>query len=185
MSIFRCYDVASLGDLPQCVMDCWELLRSEAFFLLLSNFTGLRLHYLCPNDDEEDDENEEAEGAKEQGDTPAGESSGSLVESSSSADASRAKGACHLRNSTTCKCVCFDSDLLRRAKHARMLWRAASLVPRWLHPVARRASSAGRVCAGPCFALLLSRWVFNTRVWAQNKQIHPIVWLLPKLNYPS
>uniref|UniRef100_A0A8D3D980 Prolyl 3-hydroxylase OGFOD1 n=1 Tax=Scophthalmus maximus TaxID=52904 RepID=A0A8D3D980_SCOMX len=45
----RCYEVASLDmphDMPQCVSACWELLRSESFFLLLSNFTGLRLHYL-------------------------------------------------------------------------------------------------------------------------------------------
>uniref|UniRef100_A0A672I573 Prolyl 3-hydroxylase OGFOD1 n=1 Tax=Salarias fasciatus TaxID=181472 RepID=A0A672I573_SALFA len=37
---------ASLDSLPPCVKACWELLHSEAFFLLLSNFTGLRLHYL-------------------------------------------------------------------------------------------------------------------------------------------
>uniref|UniRef100_A0A672I4M0 2-oxoglutarate and iron-dependent oxygenase domain containing 1 n=1 Tax=Salarias fasciatus TaxID=181472 RepID=A0A672I4M0_SALFA len=42
----RCYEAASLDSLPPCVKACWELLHSEAFFLLLSNFTGLRLHYL-------------------------------------------------------------------------------------------------------------------------------------------
>ncbi|KAI4830500.1 hypothetical protein KUCAC02_002128 [Chaenocephalus aceratus] len=42
----RCYEAASLDTLPQCLSECLELLRSEAFFLLLSNFTGLRLHYL-------------------------------------------------------------------------------------------------------------------------------------------
>ncbi|KAK7913068.1 hypothetical protein WMY93_013279 [Mugilogobius chulae] len=52
----RCYDVASLDNLPECVHGCWELLHSEAFFLLLSNFTGLRLHYLCPSDDDDDKE---------------------------------------------------------------------------------------------------------------------------------
>uniref|UniRef100_A0A8C6UKM5 Prolyl 3-hydroxylase OGFOD1 n=1 Tax=Neogobius melanostomus TaxID=47308 RepID=A0A8C6UKM5_9GOBI len=40
----RCYDVASLANLPECVHGCFELLHSEAFFLLLSNFTGLRLY---------------------------------------------------------------------------------------------------------------------------------------------
>ncbi|XP_022599502.1 prolyl 3-hydroxylase OGFOD1 [Seriola dumerili] len=80
----RCYEVASLDTLPQCVSTCWELLRSEAFFLLLSNFTGLRLHYLCPTDD--DDEREQ----KEQEDVRDGEATGSSTESPS-ANASRAK----------------------------------------------------------------------------------------------
>ncbi|XP_008308246.1 prolyl 3-hydroxylase OGFOD1 [Cynoglossus semilaevis] len=51
----RCYEVASVHSLPQCVSGCWELLHSEAFFLLLSNFTGLRLHFLCPADDDEEE----------------------------------------------------------------------------------------------------------------------------------
>ncbi|XP_003970033.2 prolyl 3-hydroxylase OGFOD1 [Takifugu rubripes] len=86
----RCYEVASLGNLPQCVRECWELLHSEAFFLLLSNFTGLRLHYLCPDDDGDDkDKKEQNEGLKEQDDTQAGGTSGSLVESA--ADTSRGK----------------------------------------------------------------------------------------------
>lgn len=53
--ILRCYEVASVHSLPQCVSGCWELLHSEAFFLLLSNFTGLRLHFLCPADDDEEE----------------------------------------------------------------------------------------------------------------------------------
>ncbi|XP_017296351.1 prolyl 3-hydroxylase OGFOD1 isoform X2 [Kryptolebias marmoratus] len=57
----RCYEAASLDTLPECVRSCWELLQSEAFFLLLSNFTGLRLHYLCPADEEEDEEKEDEE----------------------------------------------------------------------------------------------------------------------------
>uniref|UniRef100_A0A7N6F5U6 Prolyl 4-hydroxylase alpha subunit domain-containing protein n=1 Tax=Anabas testudineus TaxID=64144 RepID=A0A7N6F5U6_ANATE len=52
----RCCEVASLETVPQCVSACWELLHSEAFFLLLSNFTGLRLHYLCPADDDDDND---------------------------------------------------------------------------------------------------------------------------------
>ncbi|XP_044050923.1 prolyl 3-hydroxylase OGFOD1 [Siniperca chuatsi] len=71
----RCHDMASLDTLPQCVSACWELLRSEAFFLLLSNFTGLRLHYLCPADDEDKDEEKE--------DVRDGEATGSSTESPS------------------------------------------------------------------------------------------------------
>ncbi|KAL3992940.1 U4/U6.U5 tri-snRNP-associated protein 1 [Sarotherodon galilaeus] len=81
----RCYEAAALDSLPQCVSACWELLHSEAFFLLLSNFTGLRLHYLCPADDEEDDDEEKDK--KQQDD---GEATGSSNEPSS-ADASREK----------------------------------------------------------------------------------------------
>ncbi|KAM8894564.1 prolyl 3-hydroxylase OGFOD1 isoform 2-T2 [Spinachia spinachia] len=83
----RCYEVASLDTLPQCVSACWELLCSEAFFLLLSNYTGLRLHYLCPADDDDDDddtEDEESENARN------AEATGSLTESSS-ANKSREK----------------------------------------------------------------------------------------------
>lgn len=31
-----------------------ELFRAEAFFLLLSNFTGLKLHFLAPEDEDEE-----------------------------------------------------------------------------------------------------------------------------------
>ncbi|XP_030269284.1 prolyl 3-hydroxylase OGFOD1 [Sparus aurata] len=80
----RCYDVASLDTLPQCVGECWELLRSESFFLLLSNFTGLQLHYLCPADDEDEDKEEDE-------DVPeSGEATGSSTESRS-ANTSRKK----------------------------------------------------------------------------------------------
>uniref|UniRef100_A0AAQ5ZZV2 Prolyl 4-hydroxylase alpha subunit domain-containing protein n=1 Tax=Amphiprion ocellaris TaxID=80972 RepID=A0AAQ5ZZV2_AMPOC len=57
----RNYEVASLDTVPQCVTACWELLRSESFFLLLSNFTGLRLHYLCPADEDDDEDKEKQE----------------------------------------------------------------------------------------------------------------------------
>ncbi|CAB1339382.1 unnamed protein product [Coregonus sp. 'balchen'] len=71
----RCYEVASLESFPQCVNACWELLCSEAFFLLLSNFTGLRLHYLSPSDEDEEEEKdqedeEEREATGSSGDTP-------------------------------------------------------------------------------------------------------------------
>ncbi|XP_031170197.1 prolyl 3-hydroxylase OGFOD1 isoform X2 [Sander lucioperca] len=81
----RCYEAASLDTLPQCVSACWELLRSEAFFLLLSNFTGLRLHYLCPADDDDDNKDEERE------DVLDGKAMGSSTESPSSANTSREK----------------------------------------------------------------------------------------------
>ncbi|XP_029986912.1 prolyl 3-hydroxylase OGFOD1 [Sphaeramia orbicularis] len=75
----RCCEVAALDTLPQCVSACWELLHSEAFFLLLSNFTGLRLHYLCPDDDDDEDKVKK----KEQDNGQAQEASGSSAESSS------------------------------------------------------------------------------------------------------
>lgn len=58
--------MADLDSLPPCVKDCWELLHSEAFFLLLSNFTGLRLHFLCPADNDDDDEEKEKEAKAEE-----------------------------------------------------------------------------------------------------------------------
>lgn len=80
---FRCYESASVDSLPECVSLCWELLRSEAFFLLLSNFTGLRLHYLCPADEE--DEDRETKDDKEEG-----EVAGTSAESPSSSSSSKA-----------------------------------------------------------------------------------------------
>ncbi|XP_012736449.2 prolyl 3-hydroxylase OGFOD1 [Fundulus heteroclitus] len=71
----RCYESASLDSLPECVSACWELLRSEAFFLLLSNFTGLHLHFLCPADEEDEEKEDDAE---------EGEVAGTSAESSSS-----------------------------------------------------------------------------------------------------
>lgn len=75
----RCYESASLDSLPECVSVCWELLRSEAFFLLLSNFTGLRLHYLCPADEED-------EGKDKTDDKEEGEAAGTSAESSAGAN---------------------------------------------------------------------------------------------------
>ncbi|XP_033469855.1 prolyl 3-hydroxylase OGFOD1 [Epinephelus lanceolatus] len=81
----RCYEVASLETFPECVSACWELLRSEAFFLLLSNFTGLRLHFLCPADDDDDENKDE-----EKDNVQEGEATGSSTESPS-ANTSREK----------------------------------------------------------------------------------------------
>lgn len=98
--------MASLDTLPQCVNACWELLRSEAFFLLLSNFTGLRLHYLCPADDDDEDKDEEKVEKKDIAD---GEATGSSADSQS-ANTSREKGVCQLLQprvyKAVCACVC-------------------------------------------------------------------------------
>ncbi|XP_075432994.1 prolyl 3-hydroxylase OGFOD1 [Ascaphus truei] len=69
----RCYERAG-GDLPDVLARCMELLRSEAIFLLLSNLTGLRLHFLASDDGE----SEEGEGPSEpaQGDTAGAGQSG-------------------------------------------------------------------------------------------------------------
>ncbi|KAF4082779.1 hypothetical protein AMELA_G00131490 [Ameiurus melas] len=67
----RCYARAQLQNLPSCLKECWDLLSSEAFFLLLSNLTGLSLHALAPGDDESDSEGQEgqSEGQEGQSDT--------------------------------------------------------------------------------------------------------------------
>ncbi|XP_063293375.1 prolyl 3-hydroxylase OGFOD1 [Pelobates fuscus] len=51
----RCYQRAR-GDLPNAISSCMELLKSEAFFLLLSNLTGLSLHFLSTNSDDSEGE---------------------------------------------------------------------------------------------------------------------------------
>lgn len=94
---------------------CWELLHSEAFFLLLSNFTGLRLHYLCPADDDDDDNEEEEkeegnqEKKKEEVEKQRGEETGSSADTS--ANTRREKGVCQyeLNSSvTTLYIVCVN-----------------------------------------------------------------------------
>ncbi|XP_069822069.1 prolyl 3-hydroxylase OGFOD1 [Dendropsophus ebraccatus] len=56
----RCYKRAK-GELPDALSACMDLLKSEAFFLLLSNLTGLKLHFLAP-DNEDSDEGEGSSG---------------------------------------------------------------------------------------------------------------------------
>ncbi|XP_077862401.1 prolyl 3-hydroxylase OGFOD1-like [Saccoglossus kowalevskii] len=51
----RNYEMASDTSLPGILKECIEVLKSEEMFLLLSNFTGLRLHELAPDSDSEDD----------------------------------------------------------------------------------------------------------------------------------
>uniref|UniRef100_A0A8C5NRY7 Prolyl 3-hydroxylase OGFOD1 n=1 Tax=Junco hyemalis TaxID=40217 RepID=A0A8C5NRY7_JUNHY len=50
----RLYEAAEEDSLPDTLKKFLQLLRSEALFLLLSNFTGLKLHFLAPSDEDED-----------------------------------------------------------------------------------------------------------------------------------
>lgn len=84
----RCYDVALLENLPECVHGCLELLHSEAFFLLLSNFTGLRLHYLCPSDDDDSDDEKHAQKETVDGDEAGSSTGNSTSNNNSKQDAS-------------------------------------------------------------------------------------------------
>lgn len=49
----RFYEKAEESKLPKILKDCMALFRSEAMFLLLSNFTGLKLHFLAPSEEDE------------------------------------------------------------------------------------------------------------------------------------
>jgi len=44
---FRNYEKLVLDKAPDVVRNCIQFLQSEAFFLILSNLTGLRLHRLA------------------------------------------------------------------------------------------------------------------------------------------
>uniref|UniRef100_A0A8C3C0P2 2-oxoglutarate and iron dependent oxygenase domain containing 1 n=1 Tax=Cairina moschata TaxID=8855 RepID=A0A8C3C0P2_CAIMO len=50
----RLYEAAEEDSLPDILKNFLQFLRSEALFLLLSNFTGLKLHFLAPSDEDED-----------------------------------------------------------------------------------------------------------------------------------
>ncbi|XP_072790681.1 prolyl 3-hydroxylase OGFOD1 isoform X1 [Taeniopygia guttata] len=50
----RRYEAVEEDSLPDILKKFLQLLRSEALFLLLSNFTGLKLHFLAPSDEDED-----------------------------------------------------------------------------------------------------------------------------------
>uniref|UniRef100_A0A8C6RU06 2-oxoglutarate and iron-dependent oxygenase domain containing 1 n=1 Tax=Nannospalax galili TaxID=1026970 RepID=A0A8C6RU06_NANGA len=54
----RFYEKAEESKLPDILKDCMGLFRSEALFLLLSNFTGLKLHFLAPSEEETEDKKE-------------------------------------------------------------------------------------------------------------------------------
>ncbi|XP_068022691.1 prolyl 3-hydroxylase OGFOD1 isoform X2 [Melanerpes formicivorus] len=50
----RLYEAADEDSLPEGLKKFLQFLRSEALFLLLSNFTGLKLHFLAPSEEDED-----------------------------------------------------------------------------------------------------------------------------------
>uniref|UniRef100_A0A2R9AE77 2-oxoglutarate and iron dependent oxygenase domain containing 1 n=1 Tax=Pan paniscus TaxID=9597 RepID=A0A2R9AE77_PANPA len=59
----RFYEKAEESTLPEILKECMKLFRSEALFLLLSNFTGLKLHFLAPSEEDEMNDKKEAETA--------------------------------------------------------------------------------------------------------------------------
>ncbi|XP_065123640.1 prolyl 3-hydroxylase OGFOD1 [Paramisgurnus dabryanus] len=63
----RSFGCADMQTVPSCVKECWELLSSEPFFILLSNMTGLHLHFLAQSNDD-DDESEDEKREPENGD---------------------------------------------------------------------------------------------------------------------
>lgn len=89
VTVFRCYGCADMQSFPSCVQECWELLSSEPFFILLSNLTGLSLHYLCMNEDESEDGKSETENKDGEGNTQAG---GSSADASASSAEKKDKG---------------------------------------------------------------------------------------------
>uniref|UniRef100_A0A8C0DMM4 2-oxoglutarate and iron dependent oxygenase domain containing 1 n=1 Tax=Balaenoptera musculus TaxID=9771 RepID=A0A8C0DMM4_BALMU len=76
----RFYEKAEESKLPDILKDCMALFRSEAVFLLLSNFTGLKLHFLAPSEGELEDK-KEGEAASAADDTEEGPSRSSEPES--------------------------------------------------------------------------------------------------------
>uniref|UniRef100_A0A2K6GAM2 2-oxoglutarate and iron dependent oxygenase domain containing 1 n=1 Tax=Propithecus coquereli TaxID=379532 RepID=A0A2K6GAM2_PROCO len=73
----RFYEKAEESKLPDILKDCMELFRSEALFLLLSNFTGLKLHFLAPSEEDETDDKKEEAAASAAASTEEGTSHGS------------------------------------------------------------------------------------------------------------
>uniref|UniRef100_V9KLK0 Prolyl 3-hydroxylase OGFOD1 n=1 Tax=Callorhinchus milii TaxID=7868 RepID=V9KLK0_CALMI len=61
----RCYHQADEDGLPDILAQCMKLFRSEAMFLLLSNFTGLKLHLLAASNEDEEEEEETGETSSE------------------------------------------------------------------------------------------------------------------------
>ncbi|XP_014670402.1 PREDICTED: prolyl 3-hydroxylase OGFOD1-like isoform X2 [Priapulus caudatus] len=51
----RNYESADESSVPEVVRQCLQLFRSDAMFVTLSNLTGLSLHELCPNSDDDSD----------------------------------------------------------------------------------------------------------------------------------
>uniref|UniRef100_A0A8C3JBI9 2-oxoglutarate and iron dependent oxygenase domain containing 1 n=1 Tax=Calidris pygmaea TaxID=425635 RepID=A0A8C3JBI9_9CHAR len=65
----RLYEAAEEDSLPDILKKFLQFLRSEALFLLLSNFTGLKLHFLAPSEEEEEEDAGEGRAAGSPGDS--------------------------------------------------------------------------------------------------------------------
>uniref|UniRef100_A0A8D1M665 Prolyl 4-hydroxylase alpha subunit domain-containing protein n=1 Tax=Sus scrofa TaxID=9823 RepID=A0A8D1M665_PIG len=74
----RFYEKAEESKLPKILKDCMALFRSEAMFLLLSNFTGLKLHFLAPSEEDELEDKKEGEAASPADNTEEGTSHSSF-----------------------------------------------------------------------------------------------------------
>ncbi|XP_054158326.1 prolyl 3-hydroxylase OGFOD1-like [Oppia nitens] len=61
----RRYDSASVNSCPAIVLEAYELFRSEAMYLILSNLTGLKLHELAIAADDDDDDDSEDNNSSE------------------------------------------------------------------------------------------------------------------------
>ena len=55
----RKYETALISSVPAIVLEAFELFKSEALFLILSNLTGLKLHDLAINNGSDSDDEEE------------------------------------------------------------------------------------------------------------------------------
>lgn len=54
------YEVLEPDAVPQRARECQQFLQSEAFFLVLSQLTGLRLHRMAPQDSDDDSDDDES-----------------------------------------------------------------------------------------------------------------------------
>ncbi|XP_062869024.1 prolyl 3-hydroxylase OGFOD1 [Trichomycterus rosablanca] len=88
----RSYTSAKLESLPSCLKECWELLSSEPFFLLLSNLTGLSLHYLAAKDEDSETESHCEESDAEKGEGKRNDTDGQSTSTVSSLTTENNKG---------------------------------------------------------------------------------------------
>ncbi|CAG2103759.1 unnamed protein product, partial [Medioppia subpectinata] len=61
----RRYETAQVSSCPAIVLEAYELFRSEAVFLILSNLTGLKLHELATSYGSDSDDSDEDESGEE------------------------------------------------------------------------------------------------------------------------
>ncbi|NWR56668.1 OGFD1 hydroxylase, partial [Bucorvus abyssinicus] len=90
----RLYEAAEEAGLPDILKEFLRFLRSEALFLLLSNFTGLKLHFLAPSEEEEEEDAGEGRAADTAGhSSPQAEQEGSDPQADSNAQPGSIPGA--------------------------------------------------------------------------------------------